>query len=89
LILGVVQSGLPYILLSNAVEHCSPLVCSLLSAVEPLFSPVWVALFIGERPGPLAIVGGVVVITSILANMICSHRAQIRGQEPEGQEAVG
>jgi len=89
LILGVVQSGLPYILLSNAVEHCSPLVCSLLSAVEPLFSPVWVALFLGERPGSMAIVGGVVVITSILANMICSHRAQIRGQEPKDREAAG
>jgi len=30
-----------------------------------------------------------VVITSILANMICSHRAQIRGQEPKDREAAG
>ena len=86
LVLGVVQSGLPYILLSNAVEHCSPLVCSLLSAVEPLLNPVWVAVFLGERPGPMALAGGSVVIGSILVNMICNHRAQIRGQGPEASE---
>lgn len=84
LLLGVVQSGIPYILLSSAVEQCSPLACSLLSAVEPLMNPVWVAVFLGERPGALAAMGGVVVIGSILANMILGHRAQIRGQSPAG-----
>lgn len=75
-ILGAVQSAFPSILLSRAAEHCSPLICSLLSAIEPLMNPVWVALFIGERPGPLAIVGGIVVVGAILGNMVAKQKQE-------------
>ena len=67
LILGVVQLGLPYILLVHASAFCPPLICSLMGALEPLLNPVWVALFYGEMPGPLALVGAVLVILAITA----------------------
>lgn len=65
IILGVVQLGIPYILLALASEHCPPLACSLISAAEPLLNPVWVAIFAKEYPSPLALTGGVIVITVI------------------------
>ncbi|MBQ8894438.1 MAG: EamA family transporter [Clostridia bacterium] len=65
IILGVVQLGIPYILLALASEHCPPLACSLISAAEPLLNPVWVAIFAGEYPSPLALIGGVIVISVI------------------------
>ncbi|HBR07375.1 MAG TPA: EamA family transporter [Clostridiales bacterium] len=71
IILGVFQLGIPYILLSRAAEHCPPLACSLLGALEPLLNPLWVFLFDGETPGTLALVGGVVVITTI--TLWCVH----------------
>ena len=52
-------------LLAHASGWCPPLVCSLLGALEPLLNPVWVALFDGEIPGTLALVGGVIVIAAI------------------------
>ena len=67
LALGVVQLGIPYILLMLSSENCPPLACSLLGAVEPLLNPVWVAVFDGETPGPFALVGGVVVVASVTA----------------------
>ena len=42
-----------------------PLVCALLGALEPLLNPVWVAIFDGEMPGVLAMVGGAIVIVTI------------------------
>ena len=66
-ILGIFQLGIPYVLLAHASGRCPPLVCSLLGALEPLLNPVWVALFDGEMPGLLALIGGVIVIASILA----------------------
>ena len=66
LALGVFQLGIPYILYGKAAENCSPLVCSLLGAVEPLLNPVWVLLFDGETPGIFALIGGVVVIVTIV-----------------------
>lgn len=65
LILGIVQLGIPYILYVLSTKSCPPLACSLLGAIEPLLNPVWVALFDGEMPGMLALVGGILVITTV------------------------
>lgn len=64
-VLGVFQLGIPYVLLAHGSGWCPPLVCSLLGALEPLLNPVWVAIFDGEMPGVLAILGGVIVIATI------------------------
>jgi drug/metabolite transporter (DMT)-like permease len=64
-LLGVFQLGIPYILLSMAAEHCPPLACSLLGALEPLLNPLWVFIFNGEAPGVFALAGGVIVIATI------------------------
>ena len=64
-VLGIVQLGIPYILFGMAIRDCPPLMCSLLGAVEPLLSPVWVFLFTGERPGLFALCGGAIVIVTI------------------------
>ena len=63
--LGIIQLGIPYILLVLSSKNCPPLACSLLGAVEPLLNPVWVFLFTGEAPGALALVGGAIVIATI------------------------
>ncbi|MGE4353755.1 MAG: DMT family transporter [Oscillospiraceae bacterium] len=65
LFLGALQLGIPYILYGKAAEHCPPLACCLLGAIEPLLNPVWVFLFNGERPGQMALIGGAVVILTI------------------------
>ena len=65
MILGVFQLGISYILFAKASLYCPPLACALLAALEPLLNPVWVLLFYGERPGPYALIGGVIVIASI------------------------
>jgi drug/metabolite transporter (DMT)-like permease len=65
LALGILQLGIPYILLVLSSENCPPLACSLLGALEPLLNPVWVFLFNGEAPGLFALIGGVTVIASV------------------------
>ena len=65
LLLGVFQLGISYILFVNATLYCPPLACALLAAMEPLLNPVWVLLFYGERPGPYALIGGVIVVTAV------------------------
>lgn len=74
--LGAVQLGIPYVLLAKAAEHCPPLACSLLAAVEPLLNPVWVLIFDGERPGVFALCGGVVVIGAISAWCVYNDRKE-------------
>lgn len=73
-ILGVVQLGIPYVLLGLAAAHCPPLACSLLSAAEPLLNPVWVAIFAGEYPSALSLTGGVIVIVTVTVWCVLKDR---------------
>lgn len=74
IILGVLQLGIPYILYGRAAEHCPPLACSLLGALEPLLNPVWVLIFDGEKPGLFALIGGVIVIVSVTVWCISGNK---------------
>jgi drug/metabolite transporter (DMT)-like permease len=60
--LGVFQLGLAYVFLSRALARVSALEASLFLLVEPVLSPVWAWLAHGETPGPLAVVGGAVIL---------------------------
>ena len=76
LVLGVFQLGIPYVLLAHASGWCPPLICALLGAVEPLLNPVWVAIFDGEMPGIMALIGGIIVIAAVTALCIYDARGE-------------
>lgn len=65
-LLGVVQLGLSYLLYTAAIKEVSALEATLFSTLEPILSPVWVWLLIGERPGGWALAGGGLVVGAIL-----------------------
>jgi len=62
--LGVFQLGLAYVFLSRAIAQVPALEASLFLLVEPVLSPVWAWLAHGETPGPLAAIGGIVILTA-------------------------
>lgn len=74
LVLGVLQVGIAYILLTIGLKSVSPVTASLTSGIEPILNPVLVALFYGETITPLAAVGGVVVIVAIVAYDVIKDR---------------
>lgn len=76
--MGIFQLGIPYMLYGLAVRKCSPLACSLISAIEPMLNPVWVFLYIGEAPSMFALIGGVIVIGAVVSWSIWSSRAESR-----------
>ena len=63
--LGVFQLGIPYILYALASNKCSTISCVVISALEPVFNPVWVAIFVHEIPGTTAIASGLFLIAVI------------------------
>jgi drug/metabolite transporter (DMT)-like permease len=48
--LGVIQLGLSYVLYSKAIKHVTALEAILIPGIEPILNPIWVFLFLGERP---------------------------------------
>lgn len=65
-ILGVFQLGIPYVFYTKAATHVSSLQATLIPILEPLLNPFWVFLVTGENPGFLSIIGGLIVISSVL-----------------------
>ena len=73
-VLGVVQVGLAYILLSKGLDSVSPVAASLISTIEPILNPLLVAAFVGETVGPLSLVGAVLVVVSAAAYNVHAAR---------------
>ncbi len=75
--LGIFQIGLAYTLLTRAMRRVPAVQASLLLMAEPALSPVWAWIVHGERPGPWAVTGGVViVIGTIVWSLLDSRRAR-------------
>lgn len=63
--LGVVQIGVAYALFVSGLKYVTATEGSLIGMLEPVFNPIWVFLFIGERPGIYSILGGITVLGAI------------------------
>ncbi len=76
--LGVVQQGFAYIAYAAAARHATALEAMLIPVIEPILSPLWVAMIVGELPGPLALTGGAVVIGAVTARGLWASRQAAR-----------
>jgi len=63
--LGVVQIAGAYALFVEGLKHVTATQASLTGMLEPIANPIWVFLFLGERPSPYALVGGAIVLAAI------------------------
>ena len=74
LYMGIFQIGLSFILYSAAIKYISALDAVLIQIVEPLLSPTWVFLAIGEVPGSWAMIGGAFVLIAVTVRNIVSNK---------------
>ena len=66
LVLGIFQVGAAYILLTEGLKTTPPVTASLVSGIEPVLNPILVAVFYHEMIGPIALVGAMVVVGSVV-----------------------
>lgn len=71
-VLGLLQVGLAYALLTLGLQYAKPITASLVAGIEPILNPILVALVVGETLSPLSLVGGGVVFVSVMTyNLLC------------------
>ena len=66
IILGAFQVGLAYILMCIGLKTTPAVTASLISGIEPILNPILVAVFYHEMVGPMALIGAVIVIASVI-----------------------
>lgn len=64
-LLGIVQVGIAYVFFSKGIANTPALLACLITALEPILNPLWVALLTDEVPGILAVAGGAVIIVAV------------------------
>ena len=75
--MGIFQLGFAYLLFTLAMARgVRSLDAGIIGYIEPVLNPVWVFLFIGERPSGWAIIGGLIIIVSVLTHTTIEARAR-------------
>lgn len=76
LALGVIQVGGAYILFSEGIKGTPAVSASLITGLEPVMNPAWVAIFHGETISGLSLAGAVIVFAAILLYNLRMSRKQ-------------
>ncbi len=66
LYLGVFQIGIAYLLFNAGMRHLTATAAVVTGTLEAVLNPVWVFLGIGERPSAWALLGGVMILGTIV-----------------------
>lgn len=73
--LGVVQIGVAYTLFTlGMAQGIRSLDAGIVGFVEPVLNPIWVFLFLGERPSTWAVVGGLIILVAVICHMLLAAR---------------
>jgi drug/metabolite transporter, DME family len=83
LYLGVVQIGVAYTLFTLGMARgVRSLDAGIVGYIEPVLNPIWVFIFLGERPSGWALVGGAIIITAVASHAIFGARkAKLKATE--------
>lgn len=76
--LGVFQIAFAYAFLSSGLKRIYAIEASIISMIEPVLNPVWVFIGYGEIPSVTAIIGGVIILTSITIRTLITGASIIR-----------
>ncbi|MBE2280338.1 MAG: EamA family transporter [Ignavibacteriaceae bacterium] len=76
--LGIFQIGIAYAIFTYGITRVEAVEASLIGMIEPVLNPVWVLIGYGERPSAWAILGGVIIILTIIARSVVLDRFRKR-----------
>jgi drug/metabolite transporter (DMT)-like permease len=81
--LGIFQIGCAYALFVSGLKHVTATEGSLIGMLEPIANPIWVFLFLGEKPSPYSVAGGVIVLAAIAWRTVTAGPPASEAQPPD------
>jgi drug/metabolite transporter (DMT)-like permease len=84
LLLGTVQIGAQYILLSIATRYASAGDVTLVMILEIVLAPIWVWVFVGESVPAMVLYGGAVIVAALVLNTFAAKPGRFRASRPRG-----
>ena len=82
LAIGFVQFGAAYVFMAEGLTSTPPLTASLISMIEPILNPIWVALIVHETIGPLSLAGALIVVIGVIGyNVLKAREEHAKGKK--------
>ncbi len=81
--LGVFQIGVAYALFVHGLRYVTATEASLMGMLEPIANPIWVFLFVGERPTAPSLAGGAIVLSAIAWRTLTGGTPTPEAQPPD------
>jgi drug/metabolite transporter (DMT)-like permease len=76
--LGVFQIAIAYAFFSAGLKRIYAVEASIISMIEPVLNPVWVFIGYGEVPSITAIIGGLIILGSIVTRSLIIGASAVR-----------
>lgn len=84
--MGVVQFSLPYLMFSWALKYVAAHHAALITLLEAILNPAWTWLFIGEPVPPATMIGGPIILVSVIGWIVLSVRGTSRRRKMMNEE---
>ena len=62
--------------MAEGLTSTPPLTASLISMIEPILNPIWVALIVHETIGPLSLAGALIVVIGVIGYNVLKAREE-------------
>lgn len=72
LLMGAVQTATGFTLIMLATRRLPAAEAALLLLVDTILGPTWVWIFVNEVPAPIALIGGLIVLTAVILQTVAS-----------------
>lgn len=76
--LGIFQIGLAYAIFTYSIKRIEGIEAALIAMIEPVMNPIWVFFGYGEKPSPFAIIGGLIILSTIAVRTIVTERKRTK-----------
>ena len=83
---GIVQMGIPYLLMSRGLRTVSAQEAGTLTLLEPLLNPLWAYLAAGEVPETSTIIGGALILAALMWQY-WPRRGELARKDLEGEKS--
>jgi len=72
--MGTIGAGLSFVLYTIVIKRLKAIEVIITQTIEPVFNPIWVFLAVGETPGPWALLGGLIVLSSVTLHAVLRQK---------------
>ncbi len=74
--MGTIGAGLSFVLYTLVIKRLKAIEAIITQTIEPVFNPIWVFLVVGETPGPWALLGGMIVLSSVTLHAVLRQQTE-------------